>query len=90
MFHAACALHNTHHQAHSISHPLLRYFNLKNGVSKDFLGFYEDFNKTTEDKRQKIVDILLKEKLDFAHLSAYSAESANVKPGKLFSVYKFL
>nr|KAF6444299.1 hypothetical protein HJG59_008591 [Molossus molossus] len=62
----------------------LRYFDLKNGVSNRLLDFYDEFNETSENIKQTIVDILSKYKLDFAHLSAYSADS------KFHSVYKLL
>nr|XP_012606182.1 uncharacterized protein LOC105863530 isoform X1 [Microcebus murinus] len=68
----------------------LRYFDLKNGVSNRLLDFYEDFNETSENIKQKIVDILSKYKLDFSHLSAYSADSADVNYNKFHSVYKLL
>ena len=68
----------------------LRYLDLKNGVSNCLLDFYEDFNETSENTKQKIVDILSKYKLDFAHLSAYSADSADVNFSKFHSVYKLL
>ncbi|XP_058409245.1 uncharacterized protein LOC131412973 [Diceros bicornis minor] len=68
----------------------LRYFDLKNGVSNRLLDFYEDFNETSENIKQKIMDMLSKYKLDFAHLSAYSADSADVNFSKFHSVYKLL
>lgn len=68
----------------------LRYFDLKDGVSNRLLDFYEDFNETAEIIKQTIVDILSKYKLDLAHLSAFSLDSANVSFGKFHSVYKLL
>lgn len=68
----------------------LRYFDLKDGVSNRLLDFYEDFNETAEIIKQTSVDILFKYKLDLAHLSAFSLDSANVSFGKFHSVYKLL
>lgn len=65
----------------------LLYFDLNNEISNHLLGSCKDFNKTRLVK-QMIVDILSKDKLNFAHLSAYFKGRANVKFGKFHSVYK--
>lgn len=52
---------------------LFRIWNWENGVSRDFLNFYEDVNETAENikKKKKFVAISSKYKLYFADLSAY-------------------
>ena len=64
------------------------YFNLKNGIS-NHLVFYKDFNETLEDIKKKI-DNLVHYKVDFAHLSAHSTNSANVNFGKFHSAYTYI
>lgn len=68
----------------------LKYFYLKDGVSNCFPCFYEDLNTIEQYMKQKIVDILSKCKLDFACLSAYLANGANINFGKYFSIYELL
>ena len=68
----------------------LRYFFYENWSFKLFLNFYEGCLEVAENIKQKIADLLYKYKLDFAYLSAYSAESAHVNCGKSHSVYKLL
>ena len=58
--------------------PALKHFVLKNGAWNYPFGFYENFNWTTENIKQKIIDISSKSKLDFAHISAYLADGTNV------------
>lgn len=61
---------------------------MKNEVSNiDFFDFYET---TKENVKPNIVNMLSKYKLDFAHLSAFLADSENVNFGKFHSVYKLL
>lgn len=69
---------------------VLKYFDLKDGVSNCFSCFYEDLNKIEQYMKQKIVDILSKCKLDFAYLSAYLANGANINFGKFISIYELL
>ena len=52
------------------SNYILRYFDVKNRIS-NVLDFYEDLNETTNNIKQKLVDILFDCKLDLAYLSAY-------------------
>jgi hypothetical protein len=67
----------------------LRYFYVKI-VSSLFHDSYEDFNKAVGNTKQKTVDTLPKYKLDFAHLSAYSGDGANINFGKSHTIHKLL
>ena len=86
----SAASHAPNHGNKKMFFLALRYFDLKNGVSNRLLDFYEDFNETAEIIKQKAVGILPKYKLDLAHLSAYSSDSANANFGKFHSVCKLL
>lgn len=70
--------------------PQLTYFDLKDGVANCCPYSYEDLHEIEEHIKQKIVNILSKCKLDFAHLSAYLANGENVNFGKFHSVYELL
>ena len=50
----------------------------------------QKFNETSEDIKQKLVDTLSRHKVDFAHLCAYSTDTASVNSGKFHSAYKLL
>lgn len=62
----------------------LRHSYLKNEISNPLLDFYEDFNKTTENIKQKIIDIFSKYKLDF-----FTWDHENINFDKFYLVYKF-
>lgn len=47
---------------------------MRNRIS-NVLDFYEDFNETSKNIKQKFVDILFDCKLDLAYLSAYWEQS---------------
>lgn len=64
----------------------LIYFNLKNEVSFVFLLSMKILIKLQ--KTQKTVTILSRHKIDFAYLSAYLIDIANVNSGKCHSAYK--
>ena len=64
------------------------YFDLKNEVSIVFLISIKILIKLQ--KTQKTVDTLSRHKTDFAQLSAYLIDTANVNFGKCHSAYKLL
>lgn len=78
------------HGNKSLFSPTLRYFDLKDGIANCCPHSYEELHEIEEYIKQKIVDILSKCKLDFAHLSTYLANATNVNFGKLHSVYELL
>lgn len=67
----------------------LQYFSLKNGFADHFLEFYEDaFKPQKTFFFLKILDILSKHKLDFAHVPACLADSENVIFTKIYCLYQ--
>lgn len=51
----------------------------KNGIPSHLLNFYEDFNETAENIKQKTVNVLSNYKLDHAYVFAYLADSPKRK-----------
>lgn len=74
--HALCSVsrERSHHSNdRNVSPYLFSSLLWKNSISKCFLGLQETFNKTTYFIKQNVFHIFSKHKLDFARLSAYSA-----------------
>lgn len=65
-----------------------RHFDLENGVSNGTLYFYEDFNESTENRKQKVIDVLFKYKPILLIYDAYSADKTNANFSKFHLDYK--